>query len=586
MKRLYFLLALLLLTTTPIYTNDKVEDILNSNSIKESIIKLQKLYLSSKNNIIKTKALIALTKIYLNNNDLKNAKFILKILKEKGDSSLSFYYNYLYSVYLFKTQNFYESADHAAIFIIKAPQNLKIYGLNIFKESLKKLDLNQLEQLKDKYKDYDVLYKNILFYLIKNSYEKGNFSSVEKLSTIFLSLFSSDPLSEIVKKYLEKSKELKGRYIKIAVLLPLSGEYKVYGEQVLNSIKLKFSEIENDNIKYSVFDTKSSPIETIFKVKEILKYGDYTAIVGPITSLNTIVASALVSEYSLPLITPTATEEGIAKIGNNIFQLNVTITKLAEKIAKFAVDSLKLRKFVIIAPDNAYGRTQALSFQRYVEAKGGRIIKLIIYPPGTKDYKEYMISIRRAILIDKIEEEIFKKEGKYREVKLENIPKKRLKEENLQVDGIFIPSASADELIMLIPQIFYYRINGTLLGSSGWYSNKLIKHTAQYLNNSYFSLYFYKIDRYDKRIKFENEYKNMFKKSPGKVSYLGYDAIDIIFSAIENGYTTPEAITEYINNIKNYNGVSGRITFYNTEGSNNNAEIIKIENKKFIKLNY
>ena len=86
----------------------------------------------------------------------------------------------------------------------------------------------------------------------------------------------------------------------------------------------------------------------------------------------------------------------------------------------------------------------------------------------------------------------------------------------------------------------------------------------------------------EKRLDFESEYEKQYGKRPEKVAYLGYDASEIIVNSINKGNS--ELINIELSKLNKYQGVSGYINFYNNSGANSEAEIIKIKNHRFNKL--
>ena len=92
------------------------------------------------------------------------------------------------------------------------------------------------------------------------------------------------------------------------------------------------------------------------------------------------------------------------------------------------------------------------------------------------------------------------------------------------------------------------------------------------------------MDRFQKRLKFENNYDTEFGNFPNKVSYFSYDAAEIIINSMNNGNNTPSAINHDISKLNQYQGVSGSINFRDNSGENSEAEIIKISKNRFIKL--
>jgi len=89
----------------------------------------------------------------------------------------------------------------------------------------------------------------------------------------------------------------------------------------------------------------------------------------------------------IPVITPTATDDGIAQMRKNIFQLDVSSARLAYTIAYYAMNCLKISEFAIMAPLCDYGSLMADEFPRVVQRRGGTILVTQNYAEGLPDYQ-------------------------------------------------------------------------------------------------------------------------------------------------------------------------------------------------------
>lgn len=561
-------------------------ELIRANEYDRAISILQRYVLEVSEPLVSQQALLLLTRIYINKNELRNADFVIKIFKQNHpESDLMGKGLYLEG-------------------LIKEKQGEKIEAYSLFSQSLlysqnpnlnrhivRKIEnkiladhfsYNELEILYNRFKHIQTVAHLYLFGMVRSSFNSKNYILARNNAQEYLQQFRGYKFHDEVSALLRDAERVEDGALKIAFLLPLSGGDAAFGREVLNSFAVlqKQTDVE---IQHQVFDTKGDPVETIERAKEILRIGGFHAIVGPISSMDVLVASAIISQHDIPLITPTATEDGIARIGDNIYQVNLTIEKLGERIALHATDSLNLREFLIIAPNNSYGQIQAKSFRNHVESRGARVVHTQWYTPGMQDFREPLTATRRVLLKNQLERQNFQR-GVVAEVAPNAITSRMLSDEDIKIDGIFVPAADPAELVMLVPQILYYRISGNLLGSSGWYSNRIITDLSRHANNAHFSLYFYRLDRYEKRVRFEDDYKALFNTRPDKVAYLGYDAINIVVQAFKSGNRNARSINNFIANLYQHQGVSGDITFRNTGGANSNAEIIKIENNTFRKV--
>ena len=203
---------------------------------------------------------------------------------------------------------------------------------------------------------------------------------------------------ELVKS-LEKSKsgEQKGEEINIAVALPLSGRYSDTGNELLDGIKLAYEMRRNESKRpYNliIIDTESDVKRALINLKKLLDIQKISAILGPLNS-DVAISMAPLCEYAgIPLITPTATADDLTRMGSSIFQLNPEQKQRAESLADYTTDSLKYRRFAIVAPADDYGLEISTAFTRRVERNGGKIVQQIWYSGIPTDINDKLAALK------------------------------------------------------------------------------------------------------------------------------------------------------------------------------------------------
>jgi len=112
-------------------------------------------------------------------------------------------------------------------------------------------------------------------------------------------------------------------------------------------------------------------------VKSMIRFAEDPSIltvIGPMNSDNATAAAAIANSYGLPMISPTATKEGISGLGSYSFQANSDLTVRGRSLAKFAVDSLGLKRIAILSPADNYGKEMTDSFASEIDKLGGEIV--------------------------------------------------------------------------------------------------------------------------------------------------------------------------------------------------------------------
>jgi branched-chain amino acid transport system substrate-binding protein len=120
-----------------------------------------------------------------------------------------------------------------------------------------------------------------------------------------------------------------------------------------------------------------------------------------------------------------------------------------------------------------------------------------------------------------------------------------------------------------------------LLGGDGWDSPKLSEIGGSAVNGCFFSTHFSPQDTNPKVQDFVKRYQEKFKAMPDGMAPLGYDAMMILGAAIKTAGSTDAAkIRDALANVKNYEGVTGKITIDAKRNANKSAVVLKVNGKQ------
>jgi len=387
----------------------------------------------------------------------------------------------------------------------------------------------------------------------------------------------SDPaLTETANKF-KKTLEDKGAgHPIILVLAPLSGINSELGNYMVQGIMLYADSLAN-KAKIQIVDDRAEPSTALRKVKQALEKDSVIAVIGPLLSASAATVAAWMGEKApqIPLITPTATEDGIAKIGGNIFQLNVSTAKLASSIAEYAINCLQINEFAIMYPYNDYGFLMASEFQRTIERNGGVILAIQNYAEGLPDYQSEFKLLRISKSTLDSRRLALNKDGK---IHAGNIVR-REDGRDMNFPAVFFPSTNPKDAGLMVVQALFNKLKiGHLLGSSGWYGKEFLLNAKKQAEGSAFSVALVSNDENKKF--FSENFKRKWQREPdeNKIAGLSYDAIRIIASVL-NAET--ESLPTKILRKKEYNGVYGKIRFTEA-GTNENVRIIAVEQGNFV----
>jgi ABC-type branched-subunit amino acid transport system substrate-binding protein len=438
------------------------------------------------------------------------------------------------------------------------------------------------------------------YYDLFKLFQAGRTAAARKKSADFLKKYPHSQHAASVKDILDKSTNLQKGVLSIGVLAPLSGNVADVGKQVVQGIQLavdRMTASSDMKIKLVICDTRANMLETARKTQELISEHHVSVILGPVLSQDAIVAASILVGKDVVMITPTATDDGIAALGPNIFQMNIPLGVLGAKIAKYAMDNLNIHDFAIISPTSEYGAALSKVFRDEVEKKGGEIVNEQVFDEGTHDFKDQLEKLREELKLRKQQRTLVEKslEGE-EQPELKNnkrIDPKADKraaalpvDSTLQVGGLFIPAESED-VTMIAPQVMFHRVHAQLLGSASWQNSKTIIDGKEYVNNALFSTNYQTGDGDKEWVDFKASYKARYNVEPERIAALGFDAAALVLQAIKDdggAGASASQLSQSLSSVKNYKGASGPISFDPALRVNTEAEIMKIKDKQFIRV--
>jgi branched-chain amino acid transport system substrate-binding protein len=422
------------------------------------------------------------------------------------------------------------------------------------------LDQDQLEQLAQNSEGKEI-HPEVLFFWGKKELTIGAYTRAQEIFRDYLNLYPQGQRTKRVKEYSEEISHLLEEGIGVGILAPTSGPYAEYGESMTRGIKLAL-EGSDRKVKLFIRDTQGDPVQAALLTRRLIEEDQVSVIVGPLRSECTISASATAEIFKVPLITPTSNQEGIADLGDFIFQFSPSTQKIGERIARFAVKELKMREIVILLPDDSYGENATLGFEKAARELGARIPIQEVYAPGSTDFSPQLKKIREILWKEKMEREGGFGSTRYLDQSGKPIP---IDEIPVEVDGFFLP-VYPEDIALITPQIAFFKIQTQLLGTEGWGQKEILNQSRQYNDGVVFASDFYQEENSSFGSNFKKDFELLYKKTPDKVAFLSYFSMRVLLAALQNA-STPEGIRSNLLKIKRVKGMADKIEF-NSSGEN------------------
>ena len=241
---------------------------------------------------------------------------------------------------------------------------------------------------------------------------------------------------------------------RVGVLAPLTGRYAVLGNAFVDACLMALDQGNAEagrQFELLVEDTGGDPVNGALAARRLCAEDGCLALFGAMMSDPTATAAVVADLYGVPLVSPTATNDRIWQLGDRVFQTNLTDFYEVRLLAQLGTTVLLKQRYAIIHPDDDEGRRTADVFAAEVEQFGGEVVARASFPPQGTDFREPILKLKAK-----------------------------------RPEVIFAPG-TVDQMVMLGPQLDFYRAGSLIMGLSNWNSRKLVDRAGDQLERSLFA---------------------------------------------------------------------------------------------------
>ena len=450
---------------------------------------------------------------------------------------------------------------------------------------------------------YPIYYRLTLFYFVSGRLEKAR-------ETV-LNVVSLPPEKEWAIKAQEMlqmiDERLEVRPNVIGCLLPLSGPFALYGQEVLNGLELGFDIFqENDeglsSMELVIRDTEGDPETAIEALNELAVKEKVLVTIGPLISKVAEGVVEKAQELGMPIIT-LSQSDAITKKGEMVFQNCLNPEDQLRSLVNKVMGEMGLMRFAILYPANSYGKYFMNKLWDKVESNGGMITAVESYDPKSTDFAEEikkMVGLfypRPEPTIEE-EEENKKEDTEQLEVKTEEPEEEaEVKKEEQDVeeepepivdfDAVFIPD-SYERAGLIASQLAYHDVLGvTLLGTDLWSSPKLIDIAGRYAHGAIFPSGFFSGSGYIGVDSFVDQYKKSFGQEPQFLAAIGYDTIRVVKDILKekgNNIDTRENFRSALAGNNYFDSVTGLMFFDDERRAKRDPLLLTVSGRKFFPM--
>lgn len=274
-------------------------------------------------------------------------------------------------------------------------------------------------------------------------------------------------------------------------------------------------------------------------------------VLGEVASSLSLRAAPICEDAKVPMITPSSTNPEVTmnggKVAGFIFRVCFIDPFQGTVMARFGTQRLKAKKAAVLRDtSNAYSVGLADCFVKEFKRLGGTITVDKSYSEGDDNFRAQLTDIAGT-----------------------------------KPDIIYVPGYYS-EVSLIAKQAREAGITVPLAGGDGWDSASLIPNAGTALEGCYFSNHYSEAQGGPIIKKFVANFKAKYKVAPNALAALGFDAMNIYAAAVKQaGTTEPGSVIKALSAIKDFPGVTGKISIDANHNAVKPAVVLQIKGSKF-----
>lgn len=312
--------------------------------------------------------------------------------------------------------------------------------------------------------------------------------------------------------------------------------------------------INGKPLKVIFEDSKDSPQAAVSAFQKLTAMDKCQVVIGPMMSGEVLAVAPVAQRDRIVVITPNGTSPKISQAGEYIYRGCTSIDRQAEALTTYAKETLKTTKVAILYSNEPYGKGCNELFTANFKNLGIPVVIAESFMVGDRDFSAQLTKIKQQ-----------------------------------QFDLLFIPGY-LQETAPAISQARKMGITAQTMGVFGDMAPKYIelagKAAEGHLNCSEYN------EDYNTPTnkKFKTAYYQIVKadaNEPNNIMFaaITYDMTRLVANAIKTKGNSPDAIRAYLDTVKDFDGVTGKLSF-DKEGDVNKQGVylFRVTGGKYVKV--
>ena len=188
-----------------------------------------------------------------------------------------------------------------------------------------------------------------------------------------------------------------GDAIKIGYVGPTTGDYSSFGIDISRGVELAVKDhpqIKGFDIEVLIEDTQGTPEQGAAVANKLSADSQVVGVVGHTFSGSTEVAIPIYEESHIVMVSPSATNPDLTKMGSAVFNRVVFHDEMqGDFAAAYIKEQLGVNTIAIMHDGGAYGQGLAEMTAGFFEGLGGTVVGSEPITPGETDYSAPLAAI-------------------------------------------------------------------------------------------------------------------------------------------------------------------------------------------------
>ncbi len=320
--------------------------------------------------------------------------------------------------------------------------------------------------------------------------------------------------------------EKKEEEIRIGFMTDLSGPASAYGLEIQRGAQLAIDDIkkQNEDIKLDVIfeDDKCSGLEGATIANKFINIDKLKVTGGTVCSTVAMSIAPIMEENKVIHLATGASSPELSEAGDYIFRVWPSDDFEAIVLAEHVSSKLNIKNIGILCVNSEFAGPLKDAFSQKFKEKGGNILGLETYNVNEKDFKTQLSKLTTK-----------------------------------NIEAIYLIT-NPPELPIILKQIKELNFEGDILSYGPAVQAEGVIDSAK---ENIEGLYYAHPDQRDSEW-FRQQYSSFYDAQPGLGAGVGYDTLMLLYKASSKcGSDDSKCVKEFLYNIKNYAGASGKISF-------------------------